>query len=180
MTKELPSPAMLRKLFSYEPETGFLFWNERPVEDFGEVRHWKAWNKAYAGKRALASCTDGRYLRGTIAGRAHYAHRVIWAIVTGEWPRGEIDHVDTDKKNNAWENLRDVTRQENMWNRPALARSASGIKGVSKCRRSNRWIAQFSVGGRNKTIGRFKCPTAAYLAYVKASAKERGEFGRVS
>lgn len=180
MPQDLPSPEALRKFFRYEPETGFLFWRERPVEDFKTVSRWKAWNKTYAGTRALASCTDGRYLRGTIAGDAYYAHRVVWAIVYGEWPDGEVDHIDLDKKNNAISNLRLATRSENMRNRSALSRNKIGIKGVSRCSRTPKWIAQISVNGRNRTIGRFNCPTAARLAYIKANAEHHKDFGRAA
>lgn len=180
MTKELLSPERLRNLFQYDPEKGHLVWRERPREHFANDGRWKAWNKTYAGTLALNACTDGRYLRGTIGSVAYYAHRVIWAVVTGEWPHGEVDHIDMNKKNNAWANLRIATRQQNMRNRPALSRNATGLKGVCKCHRSERWIAQISIKGKNCTIGRFGCPTAAYLAYVKASAERHGEFGRVA
>lgn len=180
MAKELLSPEKLRNLFRYEPDTGLLFWQERPRDHFANDGRWSAWNKTYAGKPALNSCTDGRYLRGTIGGVAHYAHRVIWAVVTGEWPKGEVDHVDLNKKNNAWANLRVATRQQNMRNRPALSRNATGLKGVCRCSKSKRWIAQIAVSGKTYTIGRFKCQTAARLAYIKANAAQHGAFGRVA
>lgn len=32
-----------------------------------------------------------------------------WFLHTGEWPNYELDHIDSDKRNNAFSNLREVT-----------------------------------------------------------------------
>jgi len=42
--------------------------------------------------------------------------------------------------------------------------STSGVKGVTRCRTTNRWRAHITVGGKMRTIGRFDCFGAAVLA----------------
>ena len=44
------------------------------------------------------------------------AHRLAWFKVYGEFPKKEIDHINGDRADNRIENLRDVTRIENMHN----------------------------------------------------------------
>lgn len=45
----------------------------------------------------------------------YYVHRVAWALHNNEQPK-EIDHIDGDKSNNSIENIRSVTRSENIMN----------------------------------------------------------------
>ncbi len=47
--KKLPAIDELRKLLTYDPETGELFWNERPREMFPTDKHRRAFNAQYAG-----------------------------------------------------------------------------------------------------------------------------------
>ena len=46
-------------------------------------------------------------------GKLIYAHRAAWAIHFGEWPKGEIDHINGDASDNRIINLRVVNRTEN-------------------------------------------------------------------
>lgn len=57
------------------------------------------------GKRAMVRI-DGVLL---------YASRVIWRLKTGKDPGpNEVDHIDRDKTNDAWDNLQLLTRKQNM------------------------------------------------------------------
>lgn len=51
-------------------------------------------------------------------------HRLVWETFNGDIPNGfEIDHIDNDKTNNRLDNLRLVTRSENMLKAYAVKRS---------------------------------------------------------
>jgi hypothetical protein len=90
----------------------------------------------------------------------------------------EPDHRDCDGLNNRRENLRPASRAQNGCNRRAQKNNTSGVKGVSLHKPTGLWRARIGVGGKGRTIGYFKCSTAAAIAYAKASAAIHGEFGR--
>lgn len=102
--RQLPSIDLLRQLLRYEPETGNLFWKERPVEMFepkgrGAQGNANTWNSRHAGKQAFITKHEG-YLRGAVFAINIIAHRVAWAMHYGEWPSDCIDHVNGDGTNN--------------------------------------------------------------------------------
>ena len=134
MLRDIPSPSFLRKILKYDSETGLLFWKERTVETMpteGERdADWmlRSWNSRHAGNEA-GWYGDSGYKMVTIHGRDIYFHRVAFAIATGEWPSGEIDHINRVKDDNRIDNLRVVTRQENMKNFPERV-GKSGVSGI--------------------------------------------------
>lgn len=104
MRKQKPiiTAEQAREVFSYDPATGKLTYRiDTP-------------NYA-AGTEAGAAYGDG-YLKVGILGRCYPVHRLIWLIVTGAWPVHVIDHINRVRGDNRWENLRDVTLQENARN----------------------------------------------------------------
>jgi hypothetical protein len=58
---------------------------------------------------------DG-YFRVTYNGVHYYAHRIIWLMQTGDFPKEEIDHVDGNRTNNRLENLREANSRQNKLN----------------------------------------------------------------
>jgi hypothetical protein len=114
----------LRAAISYNPETGAFTWKVRPVVHFaGRADEQPAdalcarWNGKFAGRPAF-TCRDPRgYAKGMLDRVPLWAHRVAVAIVSGEWPDGEVDHVNRDKTDNRIANLRVVTHRENAANR---------------------------------------------------------------
>lgn len=157
MPKPLPSVETLRKLLRYDPEAGKLYWRERPIEMFEDYKFskshaFKNWNSRYLGKEALTGVVR-KHRRGSVAGVEVYAHRVAWAMHHGEWPSGEIDHINGDGLDNRIENLRCVTRQENMKNTCVRSNSTSRITGVSWCKRKRKWRAYISWQGRQVFLG---------------------------
>jgi len=72
MTKPIPTPEMLRKLLRYDPETGKLFWRERPVEMFADTGRGGSkgsaarWNGRFSGKEAFTAISGSGYLTGGI------------------------------------------------------------------------------------------------------------------
>ncbi|WP_230878255.1 HNH endonuclease signature motif containing protein [Burkholderia sp. 9779_493] len=112
-------------------------------------------------------------MRITIDGIRMYAHRLAWFYVYGEWPSGDIDHIDGVRTNNAINNLRDVPRGVNMQNQ-RRARSnnrTSGLLGVTWHARRYRWCAQIQVDGKRKGIGYFDDAETAHQAYLDAKRK---------
>jgi hypothetical protein len=61
--------------------------------------------------------TANGYLAVSYYNKHVYVHRLIWLMVTGEYPKADIDHINRIRTDNRWVNLRDVTRSENLLNK---------------------------------------------------------------
>ena len=165
----LPDRKELRKLLRYDPVTGQLFWKKRPTMMFNSAGSAKAWNSRHAGKEAFTALKDG-YRRGLLFRQSVFAHRVIWRLVTGDEPR-EMDHVDGDRRNNKWRNLRAVSRSMNQRNASRRKDNTTGHVGV--VRRGERWIAQIGVFGTTEHVGIYETKEDA-IAARKAAEEEYG------
>jgi len=155
MTKPLPPPELLRKLLRYEPETGKLFWRERPVDMFPSERACKSWNTRWAGKEAFTAVGKWMYRVGRLQSKGFRAHRIAWTIHYGKWPEGHIDHINGDRGDNSLDNLRDVSRCENMRNSKIPSTNKSGVLGVYWDKVNSLWRASISVEGKTLNLGRY-------------------------
>lgn len=167
----LPSIAYLRQVFDYDPATGVFRHKPRPVDVFNGSQ----WNGRFAGK--VAGCVNAigySFLKVNEYGML-LGHRVAWAMHYGEWPEFEIDHKDTNKLNNAIDNLRPATRKQNSANRPGRARS--GFKGVLATKNGKRFTAAIGDGfGGITYLGTFDTPEIAHEAYKRAARAKHGAF----
>lgn len=149
--------SLLRSVLSYDPDTGVLTWKWRPREFFKDDRSWKIWNTRYADKEAFTAVVEERpnafYRRGRFAGKTYYAHRVAWALHTGEWPEGEVDHQNGDGLANWFDNLCDGTHADNGRNIKLPVNNTSGVIGVYFHKQTRRWQAKIKYGKRQIHIG---------------------------
>jgi len=123
-----------KSIVEYSPETGEFKWV-------------LAYRKPFmTGKLAEKAMSNG-YLYIKANGRMHSCSRLAFNIMNGGIdPTKEIDHIDGNNQNNRPENLREVTRSQNMMN-TILAPNKIGIRGVSLHRQSGLFRARF----RDKT-----------------------------
>jgi hypothetical protein len=75
----------------------------------------------------MAAAIDYSALTGVL----YREHRLAWLYMTGEWPTHEIDHINGDRVDNRFCNLREATASENRWNSRKRVNNTSGYKGVS-------------------------------------------------
>lgn len=151
--------AMLREHVDYDPETGTFRWRTKPLR--GEVG-------------GIATGEDGQgYLRLTICGERHRAHRLAWLYVYGFWPNCLVDHINMDRSDNRIENLRLATKVQNGANSKNRM-NATGYRGVATDK--GKYYAQFRVARKTKRIGPFLTPEEASFAYRCAAAVLYGEF----
>ncbi len=150
---------LVRKLFRYDPETGVL-------------------TRLSTRDRAGWLSSIG-YWYVSINSKKYLVHRVIWLLVTGEWPAADIDHRDGNPANNRWENLRAVTHSQNLMNQKMNCKNTSGVKGVCFDKARNKWAAEIKIGGRKLYLGRFQTMGAAAAARLKATAQFHGEYAGV-
>ena len=83
----------------------------------------------------------------------------------------QIDHIDGDKKNNFFENLRVCSPQQNGFNRGKQKNNKSGLKGVFWDKKQKKWCAQIKINGKKKNLGRFNDRNVAYEKYKEAAKK---------
>lgn len=144
-------PADIGEFISYEPETGVLRWK-------------RAQNSRSVPGSVCGTVSGTGYVGLKFRSVAYQAHRVAYFLMTGEQP-GEIDHIDRDKANNAWRNLRDVSHAENMRNRAAPV----GKYGRGITKRASGFRASIWHGGRHNHIGVFPTQEEAVAAFRAAA-----------
>lgn len=145
----------------YEPESGVLTWRE--TGNRTDLR----------GRRAGAINGQG-YRRIQINGMNFSEHRLIWFYMTGAWPE-EVDHINGDRSDNRWANLREADRFINTQN--VIRKTPdSGYVGVSRYNKSVLWKAQIAINRKKIFLGAFADPKEAHMAYLKAKAELHAGF----
>ena len=146
--------AELKKALHYDPETGV----------FTRLR---SWGTGKAGT-PVTCITDGYVVVG-VGGKQHRACRLAFLYMTGAFPIGQVDHINRNRSDDRWCNLRAVTHAENQQNcSPIRKNNRSGFKGVSWCSRRRRWQAHIQANGKQKNLGVFKTIEEAVAAYRAA------------
>lgn len=174
---------LAHKLLSYDECSGRLVWKPRPLKMFSSARDANTWNTRYAGVDAgtIVGHKSGNYTKYknvVIRPSRYKAHRIIWLMQTGNWPKGHIDHIDGNGLNNCWSNLREATASQNAMNQRVRSDSASGIKGVSYDKARNVWYVYIDVDRKRKHLGRYETKDEAAAARLAAEKIYHGEYAR--
>lgn len=154
--------AELKHRVHYDPLTGIFTWISARGRRVDQI-----------GKEAGNLSPHG-YIRITVNRTSYFAHRLAWLYMTGEHPTNYVDHINMDKTDNRWSNLRAATKSENGAN--SKARGASGLKGAYWSKQINRWYSR--IGKRY--LGTYDTPEQAHAAYVAAAKNEFGGFARAA
>lgn len=152
----------LKARLNYNPDTGIFTWKAN---------------------------TRGRKFNGTVAGGydsdgyvvicinyiSYKAHQLAYLYMTGDWI-DQVDHKDTVKYNNKWDNLRPASNSGNGHNKGLLTTNTSGVKGVSYHR--GRWKIRVELNGVRYNGGSFVTLEAAAQAVKELRESLVGEFTR--
>ena len=153
----LPSLEVLRELLSYNPKTGaltFLTFNHR---------HRKG--------DQLTRISGQGYLVWTFEYRTYYAHRIAWKLHTESEPPEVVDHVNRNRSDNRWSNLRASDQTNNRYNTtPWGIQSLPGVQ-----RRGNYFYAKLRANKQQLYLGSFQTEMDAHLAYRKAHIHHFGK-----
>jgi hypothetical protein len=92
----------------------------------------------------------------------------------------EIDHKNGNGLDNRKENLRVVTRLQNLWNSRSRIGSTSVYKGVSWDTARDKWCAKIRICGTLHHLGYFENEMTAAMAYDEAAKQNFGEYARLN
>lgn len=155
----------IAKVVSYDPNTGIMTWlKETP-------------GRAKIGDPAGYLDASTGYTKIGIYYKRYYAHRIAFMLMTGRWPSNQIDHIDGNRANNSWSNIREATRSENMVNRVSPRRLCR--KGAYLTPDGN-YQSKIMVGRKSIYLGTYKNEEDAHAAYCEAAHKYHGEFARTA
>lgn len=160
----------VRELLCYDGSTGHFTWKVKPT----------SWSRVAAGDRAGCLKGPGDYRLIKIDGRSNYEHRVVWLWMTGANPVGQIDHINGNKSDNRFANLRQATGSQNRHNVSVSASNSSGYKGVSWTERYGKWRSGIRINGRYHFFGYFVDPIEAAAVYNFHARRLMGEFARTN
>lgn len=149
LSEQVLDQKLVTKFFNYDPVSG-LFTHRLPTA------------KNTVGSVA-GYVDDTGYRRIRINNKAYRVHRLIWLYQTGVLP-DLVDHIDHDRLNNSWSNLREVDRTGNARNKTKSKANTSGTTGVSYETRRNKWRASIGTDGRKIDLGMFETLEEAVAA----------------
>lgn len=153
----LPATELLARI-SYDPISG-------------EFR-WACAGRGVAAGKAAGSLSRFGYHIIKLGRQQYRAHRLAWLIVHGEWPQGEIDHINGDRTDNRIANLRVVDRAANSQNRwTAHHDNSCGLLGATWNKQHKRWQAKLVARKVRHHLGYFDTAQQAHDAYVAAKKR---------
>lgn len=137
-----------------------------------------------------SNVTRGGMVKGDIAGSLHHlgyihlmvdgvtypAHRLAWFYCFQEWPEKYIDHIDRNRSNNAIDNLREATREENGANMTIRKDNSTGYKGVSFIRSRNKFRSRITHNKIVYFVGEFNTALEAHIARESKAKELQKEF----
>jgi hypothetical protein len=146
----------LKELCIYDPITGILY-----RRNTGLPAGYKN-NKGY-----IQVCIDGK---------VYSLHRIAWLYMNGEFPSGQIDHINRIKSDNRWTNLREANNAQNQANTPIQRNNTSGVKGVVWSSLHKKWRLRLGKNGKKKSFGLYDNIGDVAIAMKKYHCILWGEF----
>lgn len=147
----------LKKLLLYVPDTGSFIYKQD-------------------GKRNIKGGTiAGRphsmgYWNIGLKGKSYLAHRLAWLYMTGTWPE-QIDHINHNRADNRFSNIRAVNNMINHMNRPMQKNNKSGCTGVHWDNTVEKWKSEIKIDGKKKHLGFFSDIGKAIKSRLEANVK---------
>jgi hypothetical protein len=147
--------ARLKEVMEYDPDTGHFRWkvSRRAGCSAGDIAG-VVYPKGY------------RYIK--IDQQRHGAHRLAMFYMIGIWPDETVDHINGQKDDNRFANLRLASWTENRMNSLAA--------GVKLYERQQKWKAYIGLNGKQIYLGMFDTRAEALAARKVAKAKYHGDF----
>lgn len=149
----------VKHFFSYDPETG----------EFKRIRFINNQGVTYERESNVRSKHQSGYYMAVILGKRIRVHHLIFLYMMGELP-DEVDHINGDRTDNRWVNLRRVERIENQRNQGLRADSVSGHIGVYWYPPLSKYQSQITLRGQRIHLGYYS--TLAEAVMVRKGAEQ--------
>jgi hypothetical protein len=135
--------------------------------EFSEEHKTLVWKKSPSSRAVVGSPIGSVTRDGYRRCSGQQVHRLVWLYFTGQVPDKDIDHINGVRLDNRIENLRLVSRMENLWNR-------RDIKGYIQ-QVSGNYTARIRNNYKTINLGTYKTPEEAHTAYMKAKQERDSE-----
>jgi hypothetical protein len=142
----LPMPPYdeLSQCINYDPVTGLGTW----LKTLSPA--------ALSGSIVGGSRNSSGYMQFQYQKKRYLTHRVFWFLQTCTDPKNlEIDHIDGNKINNKFSNLRLASSAQNSHNWKISRQNKSGCRGVCLDKKSKKWRAYIMFYGKQIHIGMY-------------------------
>lgn len=135
------------------------------AEDYDYLMQWDwfAWYSPW-GYYAKRRIIDGRGRRNILP-----MTNALYGLPNGP----VVDHANRNSLDNRRQNLRSVSRIQNLQNKSAYRNNTSGARGVVWNKRQKCWRAQITIDGANQVLGIFTTLASAELAFREAFERKR-------
>lgn len=154
----------VRSILHYDPETGFFF------------RKTDSKKGGYKTGQRTGCSKNRKYETIGIGNKQYYSHMLAFIYMNGCLPDGIIDHINGNRLNNSWNNLRPSTYKLNAAN--SATKKIGNIKGVSWDKKLKKFAAYICPNRKKIHLGYFDCPAAASFAYQIFADLHFKEFAR--
>lgn len=136
----------LKSLLTYDPTTG----------------HW-----SWIASGKVAGYLNHGYRNIMVEGKNYRGARLAFLYMTGSFPTKQVDHINRNRSDDRWENLRECDNSQNNQNKPS--------KNFCKIYNGT-YVVYLDVKGKRIHIGTFKTEQEAFNKAKEAKQKYHGEF----
>ena len=117
------------------------------------------------------TATDQGYVRIGIDNNYYKAHRLAFLYMLGLFPSDQVDHINGNRSDNRWLNLRSASNAINQKNRKTQKNNTSKVTGISWSKERVAWEASIRVNKRRVSLGRHSDWFEAVCARMSANNK---------
>lgn len=169
----------LKECIYYNQFNGSAVWKRRPLRHFKSERDCKIWNSKNAANMINCLGNNG-YIRLSINGNSYSLHRIIFLYMEGRFPEGQVDHINRNKRDNRFENLRDVSPAINSQNQNIRKNNKSGVKGIYWNNLRNKWHARITINKKVIHLGYYANINDAKNARQQAESRHMPSNNRIN
>lgn len=133
----------MRQFLDYDPDTGKFVWLKKRTMN----------STANVGDEA-GSIDENGYRRLMFDGKKIRAHRLAFLFMGMAMPE-QVDHINGDRSDNRWSNLRPSSAQVNPKNACRRKDSRTAVTGVTFSKQHGKWKVRVNRAGVTEYLGLF-------------------------